>query len=153
MGMALMLLVSYSAYVEPEHVVGTRSHVRHCGWKFGGRSLQGKNCCRAVHGLRRCAVSREWIMNRDLTTSPMRSGKAAYSTIVSAVNWVATNHKKPAVASMSIGGSYSQALNEAVTSLMGQSRARSWPLPAERGVYAHGVGTLNSGSKYLSLIK
>jgi len=39
------------------------------------------------------------------------------SGIIAAVDWVRTNHIKPAVANMSLGGGYSSALNTAVTNL------------------------------------
>lgn len=41
-------------------------------------------------------------------------GGGSYSGIINALNWVAENHVSPAVASMSLGGGFSQALNDAV---------------------------------------
>lgn len=45
------------------------------------------------------------------------SGSGSTSGIIAAVDWVRTNHIKPAVANMSLGGGYSSSLNTAVTNL------------------------------------
>ena len=45
------------------------------------------------------------------------SGSGATSGIIAAVDWVRTNHIKPAVANMSLGGGYSSSLNTAVSNL------------------------------------
>lgn len=43
------------------------------------------------------------------------SGSAAFSTVIAAVDWVTANAVKPAVVNMSLGGPYTQILNDAVT--------------------------------------
>jgi subtilisin family serine protease len=46
------------------------------------------------------------------------NGSGSWSGIIAGVNWVASNHIKPAVANMSLGGGYSSAVNTAVTNLV-----------------------------------
>jgi subtilisin family serine protease len=46
------------------------------------------------------------------------SGSGSTSGIISALNWLRTNHVKPAVANMSLGGGYSSTLNQATTNLV-----------------------------------
>jgi subtilisin family serine protease len=45
------------------------------------------------------------------------SGSSANSIILAGIDWVRINHKKPAVANLSLGGGYSAATNTAVTNL------------------------------------
>jgi subtilisin family serine protease len=45
------------------------------------------------------------------------SGSGSTSGIINALNWLRTNHVKPAVANMSLGGGYSSTLNQATTNL------------------------------------
>lgn len=45
------------------------------------------------------------------------SGAGNMIGIANAINWVANNHQKPAVASMSLGGGFIQSLNDAVNNL------------------------------------
>jgi subtilisin family serine protease len=45
------------------------------------------------------------------------SGSGSTSGIISALDWLRTNHVKPAVANMSLGGGYSSSLNTAVNNL------------------------------------
>jgi len=45
------------------------------------------------------------------------SGSGTSSGVIAGVNWVAANHISPAVASMSLGGGYSQASNNAISAL------------------------------------
>ena len=45
------------------------------------------------------------------------SGSGSTSGIIAAVDWVRTNHIKPAVANMSLGGGFSSSLNTAVSNL------------------------------------
>ncbi|HEY0024485.1 MAG TPA: S8 family peptidase, partial [Longimicrobium sp.] len=45
------------------------------------------------------------------------NGSGSTSGIIAAIDWVRTNHVKPAVANLSIGGSYSATMNTAVTNL------------------------------------
>jgi len=42
-------------------------------------------------------------------------GYGTYEGVIAGVDWVTANHQSPAVANMSLGGGYSQALNDAVT--------------------------------------
>jgi subtilisin family serine protease len=51
------------------------------------------------------------------------SGSGTWSGIIAGVDWVRTNHIKPAVANMSLGGGFSQALNDAVTNSVNFSPA------------------------------
>jgi aqualysin 1 len=43
------------------------------------------------------------------------TGNGSYSAVIAGVDWVTANRRLPAVANMSLGGSFSQALNDAVT--------------------------------------
>ncbi|ADO72729.1 S8 family peptidase [Stigmatella aurantiaca] len=45
------------------------------------------------------------------------SGSGSYAGVIAGVDWVRTNGTKPAVANMSLGGGFSQAVNDAVNSL------------------------------------
>ena len=45
------------------------------------------------------------------------SGSTTWAIILNGLEWIAENHESPAVANMSLGGSYSEALNEAVANL------------------------------------
>ncbi|MCW2919171.1 MAG: peptidase and in kexin sedolisin [Actinomycetia bacterium] len=45
------------------------------------------------------------------------NGSGTYSQVIAGMNWVATNHSNPAVANMSLGGSYSSSVNSAANSL------------------------------------
>ena len=42
------------------------------------------------------------------------SGSGTWSGVIAGIDWVTANHRSPAVVNMSLGGSYTQALNEAV---------------------------------------
>jgi subtilisin family serine protease len=42
------------------------------------------------------------------------SGSGTWSGVIAGIDWVTANHRSPAVANMSLGGSYNQALNDAV---------------------------------------
>ncbi|MFV8782016.1 S8 family serine peptidase [Microbulbifer sp. SA54] len=59
-----------------------------------------------------------WGVAKDVILHPVRvfgcSGETSSSIIIDAVNWVAGNHVKPAVANMSLGGGVSTALDSAV---------------------------------------
>ncbi|WP_153039245.1 S8 family serine peptidase [Microbulbifer sp. Q7] len=59
-----------------------------------------------------------WGVAKDVTLHSVRvfgcSGETSSSIIIDAVNWVASNHVKPAVANMSLGGGISTALDSAV---------------------------------------
>jgi subtilisin family serine protease len=41
-------------------------------------------------------------------------GSGSYSKVIAGIDWVAANHRKPAVANMSLGGGYSRALETAI---------------------------------------
>jgi subtilisin family serine protease len=45
-------------------------------------------------------------------------GTGSWSGIIAGINWVASNHIKPAVANMSLGGGYNASVNTAVTNLI-----------------------------------
>jgi subtilisin family serine protease len=42
------------------------------------------------------------------------SGSGTWSGVIAGIDWVTANHRTPAVANMSLGGSYTQAVNDAV---------------------------------------
>ena len=44
-------------------------------------------------------------------------GSGTWSGVISGMDWVAANHVKPAVANLSLGGSYNQSVNDAATRL------------------------------------
>jgi aqualysin 1 len=43
------------------------------------------------------------------------NGSGTYAGVIAGIDWVTANHQSPAVANMSLGGGYSQAVNDAVT--------------------------------------
>jgi subtilisin family serine protease len=55
---------------------------------------------------------------KDVTIRPVRvldcEGSGSYAAIIGGIDWVAANADGPAVANMSLGGSFSQALNDAI---------------------------------------
>ncbi|GAA2268057.1 hypothetical protein GCM10009853_021670 [Glycomyces scopariae] len=55
---------------------------------------------------------------KDVTVRPVRvlddNGSGSYSAIIAGIDWVAQNATGPAVANMSLGGGFSQALNDAI---------------------------------------
>ncbi|SDD50954.1 S8 family peptidase [Glycomyces harbinensis] len=56
---------------------------------------------------------------KDVTVRAVRvldcQGSGSYSAIIGGIDWVAANADGPAVANMSLGGSFSQALNDAIS--------------------------------------
>lgn len=46
------------------------------------------------------------------------NGSGSWSAIIAGINWVANNHIKPAVANLSLGGSYNASVNIAVTNMI-----------------------------------
>jgi subtilisin family serine protease len=42
------------------------------------------------------------------------SGSGTWSGVIAGIDWVTANHRSPAVANMSLGGSYTQSVNDAV---------------------------------------
>jgi subtilisin family serine protease len=56
---------------------------------------------------------------KDVTIRPVRvldcEGSGSYAAIIAGIDWVAANADGPAVANMSLGGSFSQALNDAIS--------------------------------------
>nr|QZD57831.1 S8 family peptidase [Glycomyces sp. TRM65418] len=60
---------------------------------------------------------------KDVTIRPVRvldcAGSGSYAAIIGGIDWVAANADGPAVANMSLGGSFSQALNDAIAAAVG----------------------------------
>ena len=95
---------------------------------FGGRVGTGYNAVNDNNGTDDChghgthvsgtVGGENFGVAKGVTLYPVRvlncEGGEAWSTIVEGVDWLADNAKKPAVANISIGGGYSQALNDAV---------------------------------------
>jgi subtilisin family serine protease len=59
-----------------------------------------------------------WGLAKAVTLHPVRvldcEGSGSYAGVIAGVDWVTQNHVKPAVANLSLGGNFSQALNDAV---------------------------------------
>ena len=59
-----------------------------------------------------------WGLAKNVTLHPVRvldcEGSGSYAGVIAGMDWVTQNHVKPAVANMSLGGSFSQAVNDAV---------------------------------------
>ncbi len=55
---------------------------------------------------------------KNVSLHPVRvlgcSGNGSYSQVIAGIDWVTANHLGPAVANVSLGGGFSQALNDAV---------------------------------------
>jgi len=47
------------------------------------------------------------------------SGSGTWSGVIAGIDWVTANHRSPAVANMSLGGSYTQSVNDAVAGSIG----------------------------------
>lgn len=56
---------------------------------------------------------------KKMTVHPVRvlncAGNGSYAQVIAGIDWVTANHQSPAVANMSLGGSFDQATNDAVT--------------------------------------
>lgn len=86
---------------------------------FGG---SGQDC--HSHGTHVAGTigSRTWGVAKGVTLKGVRvlgcDGLGTAATVIAGLDWVAVNHANPAVANVSIGGPFSQALNDAVEGLI-----------------------------------
>ena len=98
-----------------------RNFVSSGGFLFGGGSIDASdtNDCNG-HGthVAGTAVGSTYGIAKQATISPVRvldcNGSGSNSGVIAGVDWVAGNHRKPAVANMSLGGGNSAALDTAV---------------------------------------
>ncbi|MBW2942130.1 S8 family serine peptidase [Zhongshania aquimaris] len=64
------------------------------------------------------AAGTTWGVAKDATVHPVRvlgcNGSGSNAGVIAGIDWLAANHVKPAVANMSLGGSSSEALDQAV---------------------------------------
>ena len=95
---------------------------------FGGRVLSGYTAISDGRGTSDCnghgthvagtVGGATWGVAKAARLVPVRvfgcTGGSSNSTIIAGINWVASNHVKPAVANMSLGGGASQATDDAV---------------------------------------
>jgi subtilisin family serine protease len=85
------------------------------------------------------------------------NGSGSTSGIIAAVDWLAKNHAKPAIANMSLGGGYSSSLNSSVRSLSnagvfvavaaGNSNADACNYSPASAGYNHAVTTVAASTK------
>jgi subtilisin family serine protease len=84
------------------------------------------------------------------------NGSGSFSGIIAGVNWVASNHVKPAVANLSLGGGASTSLDDAVKNLSnvgvfvavasGNSNANACNYSPARAGYGTAIATVNSST-------
>ncbi|MBP8250734.1 MAG: S8 family peptidase [Herpetosiphon sp.] len=103
--------------------------IRSTHQQFGGRVQGGYTAINDGNGTNDCqghgthvagtVGSATYGVAKSVTLIPVRvlgcNGSGSTSGVIAGVNWVRTSHIKPAVANMSLGGSYDAALNQAVT--------------------------------------
>lgn len=99
---------------------------------FGGRVLSGYTAISDGRGTSDCnghgthvagtVAGATWGVAKAARLVPVRvfgcTGGSANSTIIAGINWVASNHVKPAVANMSLGGPASSATDTATNNLI-----------------------------------
>ena len=98
-----------------------RNFVSSGGFLFGGGSVDPADTedCNG-HGthVAGTAVGTTWGVAKQANIAPVRvlgcNGSGSNSGVIAGVDWVAGNHRKPAVANMSLGGTNSTALDTAV---------------------------------------
>ena len=102
-------------------VVAGRNFVSSGGWLFGGGSVDPSDThdCNG-HGthVAGTAVGSLYGVAKQAQVAPVRvldcNGSGSNSGVIAGVDWVAGNHRKPAVANLSLGGGNSSALDTAV---------------------------------------
>jgi hypothetical protein len=109
------------------YVIDTGIRASHS--EFSGRVKQGYSAVNDGNGTNDCQghgshvsgtiAGRTYGVAKNATLYPVRvlgcDGSGSNEGVIAGINWVANNAKKPAVANMSLGGSFSQAVNDAVT--------------------------------------
>ncbi|WP_417214977.1 S8 family serine peptidase [Alcanivorax sp.] len=98
-----------------------RNFVSSGGFLFGGGSVDPADTedCNG-HGthVAGTAVGSTWGVAKEASIAPVRvldcNGSGSNSGVIAGIDWVAGNHRKPAVANMSLGGGNSTALDTAV---------------------------------------
>jgi subtilisin family serine protease len=109
------------------YVIDTGIHTAHP--QFGGRATNvfdafggnGQDCNGHGTGVAGIVGASTYGVAKGVRLYGLRalncSGSGTISGIIAAVDWVRVNHRKPAVANLSLGGGASSALNTAVTNL------------------------------------
>jgi len=104
------------------------SGIRRTHQQFGGRALAGADFVKDGRGTSDCnghgthvagtAGGSTYGVAKQATLVPVRvlgcDNKGSWSRIIAGIDWVTANARKPAVANMSLGGSGSRAVDEAV---------------------------------------
>jgi len=97
---------------------------------FGGRAIFGANFADTIdddcngHGTHVASILAGALYGIAKKTSIVAvkvlncAGTGSFSGVITGINWVASNHKKPATSNMSIGAGYSQAINDATNALV-----------------------------------
>lgn len=102
-------------------VIAGRNFVGSGGFLFGGGSVDAAdtNDCNG-HGthVAGTAAGSTYGVAKQASIAPVRvldcNGSGSNSAVIAGIDWVAGNHRKPAVANMSLGGGNSDALDNAV---------------------------------------
>lgn len=110
------------------YIIGTGIATAHP--EFGGRAVvaydalggNGQDCNGSGTYAAGIVGAATWGVAKRVTLRSVRvldcTGVGSTATIIAGINWVTSNHVKPAVAHIAFGGSASSALNTAVTSMI-----------------------------------
>jgi hypothetical protein len=102
--------------------------------EFMGRMLNGKNFSDTTVSTEDCnghgthvagtVGGTNYGVAKQVRLVPVRvlgcNGSGTWSGVIAGIDWVAANAQKPAAANLSLGGSYNQSVNDAVTRLVSQ---------------------------------
>jgi subtilisin family serine protease len=120
---------SYTATASNVHAYIVDTGVREDHVEFGGRALMvynsadRKNTDCNGHGTHVAGTvgGTTYGIAKDVKLYGVKvlncRGSGTWSGVISGMDWVAANHQKPAVANMSLGGSFNQSVNDAATNL------------------------------------
>lgn len=126
-------------YTPPAAGAGTHVYVIDTGIntqhpEFSGRTGAGMDAVNDGNGTNDChghgthvagtVASSKYGMATEATVHPVRvlgcQGGGTYADVIEGINWVAANHESHSIANMSLGGSFSEAVNSATDALVAQ---------------------------------
>ena len=119
-------LYTYSVRGRGIHAYILDTGIRYSHEEFGGRASlgvdeiggDGSDCYGHGTHVAGTVGGATYGVAKEVTLYSVRvldcDGSGTYEQVIGGVDWVTANHRSPAVANMSLGGSYSRALNDAV---------------------------------------